>query len=78
MRQISAPVPSVRGQHPELNFREEAFMNTRLLRTGAALLLSAVLCGSALSLTGCGNKISHNPNTSEAYAPYVPDSKIDE
>ena len=53
-------------------------MNTRLLRTGAALLLSAVLCGSALSLTGCGNKISHNPNTSEAYAPYVPDSKIDE
>lgn len=53
-------------------------MKTRLLRNGAVLLLSAVLCGSALSLAGCGNKISHNPNTSEAYAPIVPDSKIDE
>ena len=53
-------------------------MKTRMLRAGAALLLSAVLCGSALTLAGCGNRISHNPNTSEAYAPTVPDSKIDE
>lgn len=54
-------------------------MKTRMLRTGAALMLSAVLCGSALMFSGCGNKkISHNPNTSEAYAPVVPDSKIDE
>ena len=52
-------------------------MKTSMLRTGAALMLSAVLCGSALMLSGCGNR-SHNPETSEAYAPFVPESKVAE
>ncbi len=49
-------------------------MNHRILRGAAAALCAAALCCTApLMLTGCGDSSSHVD-----YAPFVPDSKIDE
>lgn len=50
-------------------------MNHRMIRRASALLLAAALCCSAFSLTGCAG--SSSEETSIAYAPKVPDSKVD-
>ncbi len=48
-------------------------------RQSAALLLSAILCCSAVALSGCGDTSSNaGDDTLSAYSPVVPDSKIDE
>ena len=53
-------------------------MNHRLFRAASAVLLSAVLCGAALTVTGCSGGSSRERNTVSVYTPYVPDSKIDD
>ena len=53
-------------------------MNHRLFRAASAVLLSAVLCGTALTATGCADASSREKNTVSVYTPFIPENKVDE